>query len=1431
MRHLTAAFLTAGLCATAPAASFAQSDEEQTDRGRLEALIEDNLSGEGFQVDVVGFEGALSSEARLEALTIADADGVWLTLRGVVLDWNRAALLRGRVSVNELVAEEILVPRLPRGGEAPADLPEAEARPFSLPELPVSVQVGRIAAERVVLGAPLLGEEAVVALEGAASLEGGEGEVDISIDRIDRGGSLTLAGSFLNETGVLSLDLSLGEPEGGIAAKLIGLPGEPAIAVSVAGEGPLSDFTADILLATDGQDRITGEVSVVALPEDTPGTGFTAQIAGDIRPLLTPENRAFFGDNLSLDVSGQSLATGALRIDTLALDSEAIQLNGDLALGPDKWPQRIRLTGRIGGDDAGGPIQLPIPGPVTRVGSADLNVRYDADQGDGWTAELSVLDFDQPTLSADQFRLNGSGTLIRGTGNAIGSVSGDIEIASEALAFADPALAEAVGGRLGGLITFGFQEGEALRLSRIDLDGAGVAIDGALEIGGITNDLNLAIDGDLQIETDDIARFSALAGRELSGGADARVVGRVEPLSGAFDAEITGTLRDLVTGIAEADRLLDGSTALAVSARRDEAGILLRNLTVDAPEAQLAASGRLGGQTGNAEIDLSLAEISEILPELAGALDFNGTIRNEGDDWSVLGDLSGPGRTRAVIDAALQLAEGQLRTVGGTLSAEVEDLSTYSDIARRPLGGAISVDAEGSTDLGLGTARIAANGTLRDPVTGIAEADRLLAGRTRFSVDGAKTEAGFVLNLLDVIGERITANAQGRYLEDDSAANFDIRLSDLGDVVGSMSGGARVTGDLAQRGAEWDVTVDATGPGGLSADIDAIAVVEELMPQSVRGDVAVNVNTLSAYAGLIGRPLSGSVDASANGSYDLNSGAADVTLTAEAAAIATGISAVDQLLRGGLTNLRFTGGRSAAGVLVIEDFELDTPQLAAQADGSYSDTGSQINYSARLADIGLFVADFSGPATVDGSATGGGDSWRIDAGLTAPGGTQARVQGSVAGDASSIALDINGSAPLGLANPFLEPNLIGGVANFDLAVNGAPGLDAVSGRITSQGAQFTIPAQGITLTGINTEIGLNGAQAQITLGANVESGGSLRVTGPVSLNPPFNGALDIALDDVALVDPGLFQTTLNGQLSLEGALASSALMSGRIDLGQTEVRIPSGGGTTALGFPVTHVGESRAVRQTLLRAGLEPEPERQAPGSGGGVNYGLDITVNAPSRIFIRGRGLDAELGGTLTVGGTLQNIEPRGRFELVRGRLNILGQRIELDEATIAPQGDLDPFVRVVAATQSGETQIRVIIEGQVSDPEVTFESTPERPQEEVLSLLLFGRDLSEISALQAVRIAGAINTLAGRGPGLTETLRANTGLDNLDLQTSQDGTTAVSVGKYIGDNAYTDVTVNSAGETEINLNLTITNSVTARGTVTSTGNTGVGIYYERDY
>ena len=103
--------------------ALAQDD----DPGFLARFLQDRLSGAGRSVQISGFQGALSSRATIREMTIADGEGIWLTLRGVTLDWNRAAVLRGEISVNELSAQEIVVVRPPEAGDS---LPSAEARGF-----------------------------------------------------------------------------------------------------------------------------------------------------------------------------------------------------------------------------------------------------------------------------------------------------------------------------------------------------------------------------------------------------------------------------------------------------------------------------------------------------------------------------------------------------------------------------------------------------------------------------------------------------------------------------------------------------------------------------------------------------------------------------------------------------------------------------------------------------------------------------------------------------------------------------------------------------------------------------------------------------------------------------------------------------------------------------------------------------------------------------------------------------------------------------------------------------------------------------------------------------------------------------------------------------------------------------------------------------
>lgn len=253
------------------------------------------------------------------------------------------------------------------------------------------------------------------------------------------------------------------------------------------------------------------------------------------------------------------------------------------------------------------------------------------------------------------------------------------------------------------------------------------------------------------------------------------------------------------------------------------------------------------------------------------------------------------------------------------------------------------------------------------------------------------------------------------------------------------------------------------------------------------------------------------------------------------------------------------------------------------------------------------------------------------------------------------------------------------------------------------------------------------------------------------------------------------------------------------------------------------------MRRTLTRAGLVTVPK--PPSGGGGPAIGLDLTVNAPSQIFVRGFGLDAELGGDIRVTGTTADPRPVGEFDLVRGRLNILGQRLELTEGNIRLSADLIPDIRFVATVTSDDVEVSAIVEGPADDPEVSFESNPPLPEDEALARLLFNADINSLSPIQALRLANALIAVQnGTGLGLFNSLREEAGLDDLDLVTDEDGQTSLRLGKYISDDVYTNVDVNADGETEIILNIDLTDSLTARGTA-GTDDSAIGLFFERDY
>jgi len=690
---------------------------------------------------------------------------------------------------------------------------------------------------------------------------------------------------------------------------------------------------------------------------------------------------------------------------------------------------------------------------------------------------------------------------------------------------------------------------------------------------------------------------------------------------------------------------------------------------------------------------------------------------------------------------------------------------------------------------------------------------------------------GTALRGLDLRNAQLSFTGDAKLATEASEVTFDAKLNEAGLVAEQLQGPLTVSGRATQDTRGWSVDVDADGPFDASASVDGLATGPDAALNFVLAlpDIKPLVPAYEGAATLRGTAAQSAqgwmLDTDVDGPYGL---------VAAVEGRVTGENAPDVQFDARLPNVRpfapqFTGPLSVSGTAQMQgeslmvETQADGPYgLDAQVSGAVTGPTPAVDFSLRLPNVAPLVPQFSGPLSVTGNARQDSAGWFVDTALQGPAGAAADVTGRVAND-GQLALSAAGDLPLALANPFITPRSLQGQARFDLRVDGPAALGSVSGRITASNGRLSAPNFRVALTGINADVALASGRAEVDVTGDVSSGGRISLRGPVTLTGAMPAQFDVGLERVQVVDPALYRTVLDGALTISGPLQGGARIAGQINVGETQVTVPSTGlGGFTIVPEIVHVGASNAVRMTQGKAGLIKE--KAAETGGAGPAFPLDVTIAAPARVFVRGRGLDAELGGQLRLTGTTANIVSAGRFELIRGRLDILEKRFTLDEGSVQLQGNFDPFLRFVATTRTDAGTASVIIEGAASAPEVRFQSSPEAPQDEVLAQIFFGRDATQLSAFQALQLANAVATLAGGGDGgIVSQLRRSFDLDDLDVTTDAEGNTALRLGKYISDNVYTDVELGGADGAEVSLNIDLTPNLTARGSANSVGETSL--------
>jgi translocation and assembly module TamB len=307
---------------------------------------------EGFVpgLKIEGLRGPLPGHLGFTRLAYADAAGEWVVLEDGRVDLDLKALLSRTLRVERIEAARIALARLPAGGEAtPAEpQPPSDIVLPHLPQLPVAVQLDRLAIQRIELAEPVLGQAAAFALDGEARLAAGDLTARLDLRRLDAPMQAALILALTPGADRLAARLTLDEAPGGLIAGFIPPPeggwGDAPLHLALTFDGPASGAALDFQAGLGPQVTLSSTGTIRATPEGRYGATLQGEArAGPLLPEalrslaiplafaldaeLPPDQRlALRRLELTLP-AGRLAATG-----TADLRSEALDLRLDLAL-------------------------------------------------------------------------------------------------------------------------------------------------------------------------------------------------------------------------------------------------------------------------------------------------------------------------------------------------------------------------------------------------------------------------------------------------------------------------------------------------------------------------------------------------------------------------------------------------------------------------------------------------------------------------------------------------------------------------------------------------------------------------------------------------------------------------------------------------------------------------------------------------------------------------------------------------------------------------------------------------------------------------------------------------------------------------------------------------------------------------------------------
>ncbi|HEY5308102.1 MAG TPA: translocation/assembly module TamB domain-containing protein, partial [Casimicrobiaceae bacterium] len=285
---------------------------------------------------------------------------------------------------------------------------------------------------------------------------------------------------------------------------------------------------------------------------------------------------------------------------------------------------------------------------------------------------------------------------------------------------------------------------------------------------------------------------------------------------------------------------------------------------------------------------------------------------------------------------------------------------------------------------------------------------------------------------------------------------------------------------------------------------------------------------------------------------------------------------------------------------------------------------------------------------------------------------------------------VRGDADLSLANGLLEPGgrRAGGQLDVDGRIDGTLAAPAISGVATLRNGDLQDYTLGLHLMAIAATLEARKDLLTLTTFSAKAGTGTIDASGTIGLlQPGLPVALRLTAHDAQPISSHLITARLDADLRLDGAWEEGLRLSGRAQVSRAEITIPNALPAAVATLDVRRPGAKPVVAATAERP------------------LAIDVTVSAPRAVFVRGRGLDAELGGELHWGGTRARPRIGGGFELRNGRFNLAGKTLEFRSGLVSFTGEgaarqFDPTLSFVASNTSAGVTATLKVSGYADMP-----------------------------------------------------------------------------------------------------------------------------------